>query len=329
MARKSGTPSYSSYRGRNPRWKTLVAAALILVCLLSGAVLFMQRYLVYDEQGHARLQLPWTETAPAPAEVPELHIEDPEPKLPAQDRKLLDLAAAPLTLADWQQAQSAADPALDAVAVTLRQGDEVYFDAPSARPGTLHTAPDTAQALQALTAAYPHAVARMGGLEDSLTAQKNVEALGLKNTGGYIFYDGANRNWLDPSKPQTAEYLGGLLTDAAALGFDELLLTDFTFPTAGKLDKIAYPEAGRAESLTALLESLRKTLDQAGYEGVALSIQLTPETILNGGDQVAGIDLRAVSAVVDGIYAPCGPEQEETLAAAVRGAGKARFVAIK
>ena len=38
--------------------------------------------------------------------------------------------------------------------------------------------------------------------------------MGLKNTGGYIFYDGNNLNWLDPSKPAARQYLGGLAESA-------------------------------------------------------------------------------------------------------------------
>ena len=28
-----------------------------------------------------------------------------------------------------------------------------------------------------------------------------------KNTGGFIFYDGNNLNWLDPGKPAARQYL--------------------------------------------------------------------------------------------------------------------------
>lgn len=328
MARKSGTPSYSSYRGRSPRWKKALAAVLVLVCILSGSVLFFQRYLVYDEQGRARLQLPWAEPAHVdPSQVPELHIEEPQVALPAQGQKVYEMSAKPLTQAAWEDALGVAVAnGLDSGAVTLRQGGKVYFDASGARPGSVEIQPDTTQALQALTAAYPYSVARLGCLEDPIAARSNVEELGLKNTGGYIFYDGANRNWLDPSKPKVVEYLSGLVRDAAELGFDELILTEFTFPTVGKLDKIQYPEQGRESSLTALLEALRKSLNEAGYQDVALSVELTREAVLGGGDQVAGIDLRAICAIADGIYVPCTPDEAAALEAAVADAGTAVFV---
>ncbi len=37
-------------------------------------------------------------------------------------------------------------------------------------------------------------------LDPIAAARADVEGMGLKNTGGYIFYDGNNGNWLDPSK---------------------------------------------------------------------------------------------------------------------------------
>ena len=41
--------------------------------------------------------------------------------------------------------------------------------------------------------------------------------MGLKNTGGYIFYDGNNSQGLDPAKPAAREYLCGLAKEAAEL----------------------------------------------------------------------------------------------------------------
>ena len=98
--------------------------------------------------------------------------------------------------------------------------------------------------------------------------------MGLKNTGGYIYYDGNDLNWLDPSKPAARQYLCGLAREIADLGFDEILLTDVGYPTTGPLDKIDYNGADRAESIRTFLEELRSAL---GEYGVAVSIELPPE----------------------------------------------------
>ncbi len=153
-----------------------------------------------------------------------------------------------------------------------------------------------------------------------------MEGRGLKNTGGYIFYDGNNLNWLDPAKEGTRTYVGQLAVECAALGFDEILLTDFSFPTEGKLDKIQYPEAGMEASLSGLLTSLRTALDQAGYEDVLLSVELPAETVLTGRDETAGLLLTEIAPLVDRIYARTIAAQAQELADAVTAAGCKTFV---
>ncbi len=309
MSRNRGTPSYSSYRGRTPRWKTALAVALVLVCLLSGSVLFMQRFLVYDEKGHARLEMPWADESLAAENedvVPELHIEEPEKGRVTADQKAFLMDAVPLTMEAWNRDLGyAAANGLNTAAVTLRQGGKVYFDSVTASHGAVAAKADTSEALKAFTGAYEHAVARVGCLLDGVAAQSNVEELGLKNTGGYIFYDGNNHNWLDPAKPRTVEYLSGIVTECAELGFDEILLTEFSFPTVGKLNKIQYPDQGRSESLNGLLTAMRQALDQSGHQDVALSLELTAEAVLAGRDDVAGIDVGTLCETADAVYVPC------------------------
>lgn len=97
-----------------------------------------------------------------------------------------------------------------------------------------------------------------------MAARADVEGMGLKNTGGYIFYDGNNGNWLDPSKPAARQYLCTLAAELAQQGFDEILLTDVGYPTVGKLDKIDYNGADRAASIRLFLEELRSALGEYG-----------------------------------------------------------------
>ena len=139
----------------------------------------------------------------------------------------------------------------------------------------------------------------------------------MKNTGGYIFYDGNNENWLDPSKEKTQEYLASLAVECAELGFDEILLTDFSFPTQGKLDKIAYPEIGKEASLQACLSAIRTALDEAGLQDVLLSVELPADVILAGADETVSLP----ADTVDRVYAVTTEDQVEALSAAAEAAG--------
>ena len=173
------------------------------------------------------------------------------------------------------------------------------------------TASKAAEVLPSLMEGEWYTVARISCLRDGGVARGNVETMGLKNTGGYIFYDGNNENWLDPSKQATKDYLSRLVCACADLGFDEILLTDLTYPTVGKLDKIAYgfdPNYGtqaayNTEQIADLLAAVKEAL---GDRNVKLSLELS-ETVLGneGVDETAGIDLwNTLMARLDRIYVP-------------------------
>lgn len=314
----AGARGYHSYRGRTP--KSRIVLAVILVVIILAAVLFMvfQQFVVYDETGHARLDLPWQTEEPSQKEEPpdnvEITVEEPE----RTETKTLQLDAAPLT--DWDSAAAqAAAAGCNSVAVTVKDASgQVYFDsAQPAASGAIRTESTTAAALTAMTASDTYTIARLSCLLDPIAAKADVEGMGLKNTGGYIFYDGNNENWLDPSKEKTQEYLASLAVECAELGFDEILLTDFSFPTQGKLDKIAYPEIGKEASLQACLSAIRTALDEAGLQDVLLSVELPADVILAGADETVSLP----ADTVDRVYAVTTEDQAEALSAAAEAAG--------
>ena len=79
-----GTRGYRSYRGRTPKGKIALTVVLVLVILVSAAVIWVQNYVVYDEDGRAHLELPWQaeETPPVqegdPSEDVEIIVQEPE-----------------------------------------------------------------------------------------------------------------------------------------------------------------------------------------------------------------------------------------------------------
>ena len=209
-----GTKGYRSYRGRTSKGKIALAVLLVLIILAAVGFLWLQEYIVYDRDGSFHLELPWkTETPPAEEEVPpedvEITIQEPEkPKALAA----FSASAAPLTQAGWKDAWLGASvmsaPAYNAAAVTLKDSTgHIYFAATGAAAGTVSTAEDTAAALAEVTESSYHSIARMSCFLDPIAARADVEGMGLKNTGGYIFYDGNNGNWLDPSKPAARQFL--------------------------------------------------------------------------------------------------------------------------
>lgn len=315
----AGARGYHTYRGRTPKGKIALAVVLVLIILASVVFIFIQQFVVYDDSGTPHLQLPGSQTQqedtpPDETEDVEITIDTP----PVTSVHLTELAQTPLTQADVQAALAAGE---GGVVVTLKDsGGYVYYD--TAMPqaaASIQRSADTAAALATLTADEDcYTVARISCLLDPRAARADVEGMGLKNTGGYIFYDGNNLNWLDPSKTGTQEYLAGLVKECAAMGFDEILLTDVSFPTEGKLNKIAYPAAGMQESIRAFLQAMDAAL--ASYPDVKLSVEVPEGVITLGQDETAGLVLSDIAPLVDRIYAQTTEASISALAAAVETA---------
>nr|WP_325223219.1 putative glycoside hydrolase [uncultured Oscillibacter sp.] len=318
-----GTKGYSSYRGRGPRWKILLAFVLVLVIAAAASVIYLQQFLVYGADGSRQIRLPWQteEKEPSPdgegedpANQPKVDVVVQEPEVPKpEETTAFSLPAQALTEALWQQALAAKPAGANAVAVRLKTSNgTVYFNAAGAVSGAVETELDTAAALAAVTAQEElYTIASLACLQDFKAANADVEGRGLKNTGGYIFYDGNNSLWLDPAKPSAREYVCALAKEIAELGFDELLLTDFGYPTVGKINKINYnTELSLTDNLDLLLSDLNTALEP--YD-ILLSVEVPEAVVSEGPDAVSGLDLNRLVSRVDRIYAATTPEKAETL----------------
>lgn len=321
---------YHSYRGRTPRWRIALMVLLVVVILAAVAVMALSRYIVYDEEGRLRMELPWQEESAEETPEPPLDLTIEEPVKTQTLRGFC--TPVPLTRENWSDSNDRAKESFDcnAAAVTLKDAaGNVYFNSAVALPGTVQFQEEETDAALAAVVAYSqsmggHSIARLSCFHDPKAANRDVENMGLKNTGGYIFYDGNNSQWLDPAKPAAREYLCGLAKEAAELGFDEIMLTDVSYPTVGKLDKIDYGEGERSGHLADFLEEMRAAL--APY-GVMLSIEVPRAVIAQGADEDAGLLLADIAPRVDRVYAPADGAEVPALAQAVRAASQfAEFV---
>ena len=319
----AGSRGYQSYSGRGASGGK-IALAVILVLVIAAAILVIaaQRYIVYDETGTPQLTLPWQENVSTEEEgdvteepPEEVEIIPPEPEKPEEIRGF-SIPVGVLTGEKWEAAKASAS-ADSTIAVTLKDSNStVYFDTAMAVSGTVKTANDTMQVLSELTGETSdyHTIARISCFHDPKAAKSDVRGMGLRNTGGYIFYDGNNSQWLDPAKPAARQYLCNLAAEAAALGFDEILLTDVSYPTEGKLHKISYGETAKNQNMQVFLEEMRAALEV--YD-VKLSIELPTGVITEGRDDTVGLVLSEVVSQVDRIYSVTTPDRVATLNAVI------------
>lgn len=318
---------YRSYRGKTPKWKILLAVVLVLIIIASLAFIRLQSYITYDESGTPHLWMPEKPAAGGAEQRPaaSLVVEEAPPEEETPAAYTLILPAAPVTTAEEATALLSTARTADGVVCPLKGEDgRIYFRTASAVSGAVKATDETAQALSAVVSGTEHSAARLVCFLDSRAAGSDVEGKGLKNTGGYIFYDGNNRQWLDPAKADAQAYLCTLAREAAELGFDELILANVGYPTVGKLNKIAYGDTPVEENLERFLQELTQALKD--YD-VTLTIEMSAEGILSGGEGGLSLDLAAKYA--QRIAAAAEETELDALASAVAQAeGEASFVPI-
>ena len=273
----SMTKGYHNYRGRSRRQKRLLAVALVLVILAALAFLVIQNYIVYDDQGHARVELPFAKKEPEPdPETPPVTGEDVNidyidngyaPVLQPLQARLLPTA---VLRQDPQETLAAFNE--EAFAITVKRNNgAITYDTAMDLPAEVEAERENSlENLQALLASDRYAIARMSVFCDSYFVRAYPDAA-LHWEGGDFWYDADAMAWLDPSHPQTLVYTTQLCQEYASLGFDELLLDYFSYPTTGELSAIGgLTDTDRVQVLTDFVKSLRANLP----ENVKLSIVL-------------------------------------------------------
>lgn len=312
--RFSGTRGYSSYSGRGNKGKAFLAVLLIVIIVAALGFVFLQNHVYYDAEGHIHLRLPERPQKQKPVIDPnEVDViieggEAPEPEkpenLPVFARYTSAFSITEETLQSGEEAirtawaDGTAEPGTAAVFTIKDEAGQVWFRADAAISDAQKVSKSVDRCVRELAADEIHTIARVNVLHDPLMAKRWVTDMGLRNLDGYIYYDGSNSQWLDVSKEKTQKKVLKLLAETAELGFNEILLTDLTYPTTGDLSQIRDEDADRVETLTAFLAEIRKALP----EGVLLSLELPADTIRSGGNEAAGHDLAKLVPLVDSIY---------------------------
>ena len=307
----SGYRGYRNYRGRGSKGKAILSVILVLIIIASIVFIFLQKYVIYDETGTPHLALP--QRAP----VTETPQENEELKLTIQEAaKAAPLKGVvfpvPLDRESWSLSRRQTGEILgetfncDVLTLKDHQG-KVYFDSAAALPGAVQFyEEDTDVVLDAALNNANHTVVRLSCFLDPYAALHDARGMGLLKTDGYLFRDEAGAYWTDPGREEVRQYLCAMAQELAGMGFDEILLTDVTYPTTGELDSINYVETMKTQNIIAFLEEMGQALAE---HDVVLSIQLPAEVILEGSDNLAGLMLADILPRVDRVYAVTTEEQ--------------------
>ena len=312
----SNTRGYNSYRGRGNAAKIAVSVLLAVVLLGAVAYLVVQNYVVYDGNGNAHLELPQfykkTETkTPAESIDVEIDIVEPEIKRPA----LTEIHASELVngCLSWNS-DYVLTLAPEAMVLDVKDkvGNLTY---PSQVKGTVSAAGETTlQNLQTLLGSDKYAVGRIACFCDGRFAADDA-AVALCRENGNRWYDGSGYAWLDPASKEAQEYLTALVNECVELGFDEILLDYYSYPTSGDWNNLpTIAGADKVQVLTDFIRTLRKDMPETVVLSVVVRSEiskdfgLTEELLLTEFDRVYvayGIDpapLQTAAEALDAKY---------------------------
>ena len=293
------TKGYNSYHGRMSGGKIALIVALVLVLVGAVAYLTLQNYVVYDEAGNARLELPFLhrKDKEEPDDTPSAGDRDDivdtvEPEHPHVKVAALHGVRLPDDCLWWgaDYIMTKLAPEDMVLAVKRTTGGITYATEAQPPQGVVVETGRPLDCLKTLLAADRWTVGHIVCFSDSAFARARTDCA-LTREDGALWYDDQGQAWLDPTDPEVLRYLTALCKECGELGFDEVLLDSFCYPTGGDTAAIANDDGDRAQILTDVAKSLRSCLP----EGVALSV-----TYRGGGD----LTLAQLADLFDRIYVP-------------------------
>lgn len=125
----------------------------------------------------------------------------------------------------------------------------------------------------------------------------NYTTTAVKASGTNTFYDYSSERWITPYSEEGHTYLSEVLLEVNSLGFDEIMMSNFSFPAQGKLSYIHYNETDIAKEdiLTVRVAEFKEILGDT-----PLSVNIMPETLLEDAQTYEDID--AFSEILDMLY---------------------------
>lgn len=299
------------YRGRRTVTDILRLVAIVLavlVVLSVAGLVYLQRYLVYTDEG-VKLELPpflqslrgekepqgpgGSASLPDPGSL-SIEIEpagsQSEPQ-PAEEPAGFVMALPVSDVLDGSAGEKLAQAGADALVLEMKapSGKLAWLSGQAMAGRARANGPQAANdALKQWNEGEVYTIARVCCYrDDSAPYYHNSQAL---RQGKGNWKDELGLRWLSPAQDKNQAYIAGLCGELAALGFDEIVLEQFYFPTQGNLDKITKGASYDAAQFTTQVEALL-TQAQAAAEPYGTKISLWVErAALSGAENVSGMN---------------------------------------
>lgn len=317
------------YKGRRKFRVPLTIFLSVLVFLIAGTVVMfytLQQFIIYDQTG-VTLQLPFMETEEPEAEA----ADEPEPTfVPIQVEVIYeDPDFSQIDLGGWENLEAARlyfidyDTATDSVdlaaAVTTAETESytgVVLELKSPK-GQLAWASasetalsygtggsmDYTETIQTIHDAGMTAMVQISCCADKTLSDRNWTVT-LQTTGGTTYRDEDGVGWLDPYNRTVRNYIGDLMSELAAMGFDEIILADLYHPYSETGFQYSTTLHTTPNPVTAICQMGRRLVEAMEGSGVTVSVLLDEESLRNNGGTLTGQDMDIFWRMFARLYCP-------------------------
>ncbi len=142
---------------------------------------------------------------------------------------------------------------------------------------------DIASAVKALKDKGLYVVGFVSAFRDNLVPAYD-KTLAIRTGSGARWLDYDSISWLNPYAEGSVDYISDLSAEAAAMGFDELVYYNFSFPVSGKRDLIVYGDTSETSRASAVTLAFQRLADELKAKGARVSVMLTDGAALSGAD---------------------------------------------
>lgn len=306
-----GYHTYYGGGGPSPVIKVIVIVLAVVVLSLILTIWGLQRYMVYSSDG-GKLVLPWAQQTDGSE-----GSAQPEEGAVTSEPDISDVVTSESTT---PQEPAVGEQAISAVRITqeeLLNGDVsalleqrgangVVLEMKSAGgqlsyvssldlatqlgtsaqattdPTTGAQTDPVAEAVQELKNQGVYTIAYVDCFEDGTLG--NLETYSILTNSGYR-WKGPNNDvrWGSPTNADVRNYLTGIVGELAQMGFDEILLDNAGYPTAGNLNYIRKGEAYDSTQFAAIIGNFYTQAAQAAANGGAKLSVITDQDIITSG----------------------------------------------
>ena len=283
---------YDPYRGRS-RFRTFLKALIVLLLVLlvlSVAALFWLEPCIDYSAGGIRIHLPFSQPQEPEETGAQVVVTTPEASptpTPLAEAEFRAVLLPNTALYDGTAAERLSQAGANAAVFDMKADDGSLgylsqLELPL-RAGLNPEDPSLNAAIQLLGEGDMYTVARVSCFRDN-TAPRYENGQAIHVSGGN-WRDSDGCRWLSPASAEARQYVAGVCQELAALGFDEILLENWSFPIGGEriLSDGNYPADALSSQVEAFLAEVRSAL--AGYPEVRLSLATTAAAASGGAPE--------------------------------------------